>query len=318
MTSYFYHLKFELYSIPNLAAENETPVISEPPEIWLPPATTHIFDDFPSHSRPEPSQRTEYYSSSKASTTTLKSSLVDCSNPQLPAQTLDWVHNPQVASERQWLDRLKGYPKPSLCAAIRQQQSVFKDWRFGQVSIETLDPSAFETTMNNETGKEVGASAAPPLGPSFGGAGTATKAKCVSLKSKHTEVGWGVVHFYREGEETPGLYALETETEAEADAHGEAADEARADDYTTLCIPAVPAYMTPGDFLGFLGERWRNDISHCRMVMTSKMNRYLVLLKFRNNKKAKRWRQEFDGKVFNSMEVSTTMIGFRETGATSY
>lgn len=140
-----------------------------------------------------------------------------------------------------------------------------------------------------------GPAAAPSLGPTFGGAGTATKAKYLPLETKNTEVGWGVVHFYREAEESPGLNIVETQD-------GE--EEAKGDDCSTLCIPAVPAYMSPGDFLGFVGGKWRDDISHCRMVMTSKMNRYLVLLKFREGKRASAWRQEFDGKVFNAMEVS--------------
>jgi BRCA1-associated protein len=38
--------------------------------------------------------------------------------------------------------------------------------------------------------------------------------------------------------------------------------------------------------------------------MTGRMNRYLVLMKFRDGNTARRWRKEWDGKVFNSMEVS--------------
>lgn len=138
-----------------------------------------------------------------------------------------------------------------------------------------------------------GPSAAPDLGPPFSGSGTATKAEFVELEGKNTEVGWGIVHFYREGDETAGL----------ASTHEVAEETENMQDCTTLCIPAVPAYMTPGDFLGFLGERWQNDISHCRMVMTSRMNRYLVLLKFRDSKQAKLWRREYNGKIFNSMGV---------------
>jgi BRCA1-associated protein len=141
-----------------------------------------------------------------------------------------------------------------------------------------------------------GPSAAPLLGPTFGGAGTATKAKFLPLETKNTELGWGVVHFYREGDETPGL--------VEVDHHDSETANLKDDDCTTLCIPAVPAYMSPGDLMGFVGEKWTGDISHCRMVMTSRMNRYLVLLKFRDNFRAKQWRREFDGRVFNTMEVS--------------
>lgn len=140
------------------------------------------------------------------------------------------------------------------------------------------------------------AGAAPELGPTPAGSGTANKAECLPLRTKSTEVGWGIVHFYREGEETPSLDVVD------------GGDVGTGDDYTTLCIPAVPTYMSPGDFLGFIGERWREDIGHCRMVMTSKMNRHLALLKFRDGNRAKMWRAEFDGKVFNTMEVSACKV----------
>lgn len=149
---------------------------------------------------------------------------------------------------------------------------------------------------------KAGSSAAPTLGPSFGGSGAATRAELLPLHTKHTELGWGVVHFYREGEEIAGLDTLDLNDDGTEDGQASGAE---AEDFTTLCIPAVPAYMSPEDILGFLGEQGRENISHCRLVMTSRMNRYLVILKFRDSERAKQWRKEFDGRVFNAMEVST-------------
>ena len=160
------------------------------------------------------------------------------------------------------------------------------------MSIETLDPSRQEIAMSGEaSGSAV--KAAPNLGPTFRGPGTATKAELTWTNTKNTEVGWGVVHFYREAEETGSGDVPNDEQEVEA-----------VEDGATLCIPAVPAYMSPGDFLGFVGERWINDISHCRTVTTAQMNRYLALLRFRDKKRAQEWKNEFDGKVFNTVEVS--------------
>ncbi|KAI8175272.1 RING finger protein ETP1-like protein [Colletotrichum sp. SAR 10_65] len=147
------------------------------------------------------------------------------------------------------------------------------------------------------TAEAASSSAALGVGPTF--AGTSTKAKYVPLETKNTEVGWGVVHFYREEEETPELGLGPSED-----------DGVKEVDCTTLCIPAVPSYLTPGDFLGYVGEKWRNDISHYRMVMTARMNRYLVLLKFRNSERARKWQREFDGKVFNSMEAQVCHVVF--------
>jgi len=160
-----------------------------------------------------------------------------------------------------------------------------------------------------DAGAGSSSAAAHGVGPTFGGVGTATKAKLVPLESKNTEVGWGVVHFYREGDETPSLNvtAAIPATKAKAEGGEEETPAAPAEeDCSTLCIPAVPSYLSPADFLGFVGEKWRDDVSHYRMVMTARMNRYLVLLKFRDGRRAKQWKKEFDGKVFNSMEVRST------------
>jgi BRCA1-associated protein len=131
----------------------------------------------------------------------------------------------------------------------------------------------------------------PAQAPSSGG--LATKGKFIPSDLKDTEIGWGVVHLYRDGQETPGLY----------DEVDSASKDFRAEDCTTLCILAVPSYMTPSDFLGFAGELTREDVSHFRLIRTSRANKYMVLMKFREAKKAREWRKEWNGKAFNSMEV---------------
>lgn len=312
MPSYFYHLKFELYPTENPATAVTS--ASTRKDIWLPPPSASVFDDLPSHPRPHrrtqhPIPRSHSYqlsprataraSSSGESSSATNPNVIDCGAPRGPVQDSGSSSRIELVSERQWLERTKSFPPPSSSAAIRPDTAI-KDWRFGRVSIETLDLRR-GPAMSGETadaGARAGPSAAPTLGPAFGGAGTATKAEFLPLNTKNTEVGWGVVHFYRDGEETPALSSEQAHEEDEEIQAGKVAD------CDTLCIPAVPAYMSPGDFLGFVGERWRDDISHCRMIMTSRMNKYLVLIKFRESSRAKEWRREFDGKVFNTMEVS--------------
>jgi BRCA1-associated protein len=75
------------------------------------------------------------------------------------------------------------------------------------------------------------------------------------------------------------------------------------EDCSVLCILAVPSYLSPADFLGFVGEDTRDQVSHFRMIKTARANRYMVLMKFRDGKKAREWQKEWNGKVFNSMEV---------------
>lgn len=301
MPSYFYHLKFELYPTPEPTVANSKQ--GEGNSVWVPTPNTSIFDDLPSHPhvpRPAHEETSSYQShsfsagapsslSASSSPDSAPDGVIDCGTPRAPVRGSD--RRLETFSERQWLERANSYPPPPSSAALRPQTAV-NDWRFGRVNIETIDPAA--AGMAGEP-SSAGPSAAPTLGPSYGGEGTATKASFIPCETKNTEVGWGVVHFYREGEESTAAGSSQQEDEQEAASSLE--------DCTTLCIPAVPVYMSPSDLLGFVGERWLEDISHCRMVMTSRMNRYLVLLKFRDSRFAKKWKREFDGKVFNSMEV---------------
>ena len=71
----------------------------------------------------------------------------------------------------------------------------------------------------------------------------------------------------------------------------------------TLAILAVPSYMTANDFMGFVGEAAKDQVSHFRMIRTEAANRYMVLLKFRTIEAAKAFHSTFNGKAFNSMEV---------------
>ena len=147
-------------------------------------------------------------------------------------------------------------------------------------------------------------------GVGAGSGGLATKGRFEPTSSEEEELGWGVVRLYRDGEETPGLYddPLHGKGLKSSKAQQRKEDEDipgfKDEDCTTLCILAVPSYLTPSDFLGFVGEQTREVVSHFRMIRTEKSNRYMVLMKFRNGKKAREWRREWNGKAFDSMEVS--------------
>ncbi|KAI9741275.1 MAG: hypothetical protein M1834_002992 [Cirrosporium novae-zelandiae] len=144
--------------------------------------------------------------------------------------------------------------------------------------------------------------------------GPATKGKYVPFESKDVDGGWGIIHLYRDAEETPGLYDDHHRKDAYYNKPGlQSSDSSheiafREDDCTTLCILAVPSYLTPSDFLGFVGEKTRDEVSHFRMIRTARTNRYMVLMKFRSPKKAREWRKEWNGKVFNSMEPETCHV----------
>ncbi|KFA53123.1 hypothetical protein S40293_03164 [Stachybotrys chartarum IBT 40293] len=310
MPSYFYHLKFEIYQTLRPDVQGPDP-FHQSRGLWLPTGNASVFDDLPAHSVrdqrveiPIPSSKAYHQLSAGSANAEVKAdvkagpAVIDC-GPRATVKSKE--KKIEILTERQWLLRTDSFPPPSSAAAIHPQFAV-KDWRFGRVSIETVDLTS-QDNMAGEASKS-GTSAAPTLGPSFAGAGTTTRAAYHSLSAHKTELGWGIVHFYREGEETPALNELPGN-----DGNGEGV-ESSGPDCTTLCIPAVPAYMSPGDFLGFVGEQWRDDISHCRMVMSSRLNRYLVLLKFRDGERAKSYRKAFDGKVFNAMEPEVCHVVF--------
>ncbi|KAI1387430.1 zf-UBP-domain-containing protein [Hypoxylon trugodes] len=308
MPSYYYHIKLEVYptSSPTSQEIGNVSQSSQGP-IWLPRDTSSIFDDLPSHPRAQTifsarhGKGTARRQRNQTSTHQSKSkpSVIDCGAPRPPEAQDD--RNIIRLSERQLRQRTLSYPPPQSNVAINPHTAV-KDWRFGQLRIEGIDVDGYE----NHTSMQGTSAAAAAVGPSMGGAGKATKAKYVPLTtSKNTELGWGIVHLYREEAESPEL-TIPTDSIPEGE---EEQDRAQVD-CTTVCIPAVPSYLSPSDFLGFVGEKWRDKISHYRMVMTGRMNRYLVLMKFRESKQAQLFRREFDGKVFNDIEPEACNVAF--------
>ncbi|SPO04959.1 related to cytoplasmic Zn-finger protein BRAP2 (BRCA1 associated protein) [Cephalotrichum gorgonifer] len=315
MPSYFYHLTFELYPTANPTEREASSIRAAPSSLWSPPRDADIFDILPSH---PPRDKGGAFASHKGKTqphrTTTDekatSSVIDCGSTRRFVPGDDHDQHLQgsagLATENRRRERTKSRP-PSLPSAAICPRTAVQDWRFGRVSIESIDPeeSGRDTDMageNSSNNPNAAAFAALELGPTLGGDGSSTRAECMSLPTKNTEVGWGVVHFYR-GEEMPppGL--------GEA-AGGEDGLRVGEDGCTTLCIPAVPSFILPSEFLGFVGEKWRRDVTHFRMVMTSRMSRYLVLLKFRDGLKAKEWQKEFNGKVFNSMVAEICHVVF--------
>ena len=88
-------------------------------------------------------------------------------------------------------------------------------------------------------------------------------------------------------------------------------------------VLAVPSWMTPSDFLAFVAPA-QEDMSHLRMVRwvscwlqhrvlirkhmlcrDTAPNRSIALIKFRKPESALEFAEAYNGKTFNSMNVST-------------
>lgn len=167
--------------------------------------------------------------------------------------------------------------------------------------------------------------------------GLRTRGKYVPLDQQTADSVWGIVHLYRDSQETSYLAEEDYPSYLKGSAaarqpHDELGgssaprqdlrgaedrslvtlqhqhQQGEEEDCTTLCILAVPSYMSPSDFLGFVGEATMDDVSHFRMIRTARANRYMVLMKFRSGRKAREWQKDWNGKVFNSMEVSWLVV----------
>lgn len=145
-----------------------------------------------------------------------------------------------------------------------------------------------------------------------------TKAAFVSGEET-TNGEQGIVHLYRDAQETPGLYQKDGGLSSIDLWNGSAAakppqsaknNPPRNEDCTLLSILAVPSYLTPKDFLAYIGPDTRNAVSHFRMIRTSRLNRYMVLMKFKDGRFARQWQHDWNGRVFNSMEPETCHVVF--------
>ena len=176
------------------------------------------------------------------------------------------------------------------------------DWRFDRVFIESInmmptraEPGAQHAGAVDKYGARAHLTANE----------TTIKGKFIPSQPFSSDLGSGVVHLYRDRAPSPILNDYYDDTGSEASTNDYGDERSYLDrNGTTLCIIAVPSYMTPSDLLGWIGEDAREDISHLRLVRTARSNKYMALLKFRESEKAKQWQKACNGKLFSTMEVS--------------
>ena len=192
-----------------------------------------------------------------------------------------------------------------------KSEDIPHDWRYDKISVKDVEmqPTLSEEEAGNKAVTPSEATGHIANGLNAGPGPLATKGRYEPLDPQHEELGWGVVRLYRDSEETTGLYDEPEQRKSprngrygsrrSQDVEAPFKDE----DCTTLCILAVPSYLTPSDFLGFVGEKTRDEVSHFRMIRTERGNRYMVLMKFRSGNKAREWRRAWNGKPFDGMEV---------------
>ncbi|KAH8428248.1 putative RING and UBP finger domain protein [Aspergillus melleus] len=334
MPSYFYHLAIELFSRPQSdlrGASFHTVTDPSPTSLSFDSACEALLPFQKRRRHSPPSNRSPHhplFTSGKHRCSPPGSS---SSSDALPLDTASFLsaHRPTTTP-----------PPPSYTRSPTSASELETDLRLDKVSIECIDMIPSEPSTLSSSKRSAGRReprdnnnpVATGIGTDILG-GLRTRGKYVPLDQKTSDSVWGIVHLYRDSQETPYL----TEQEYPSYLKGSAAarqpydevggssaprqdgDRSLAlhqqdeEDCTTLCILAVPSYMSPSDFLGFVGEATMDDVSHFRMIRTARANRYMVLMKFRSGKKARDWQRDWNGKVFNSMEPETCHVVFVDT-----
>ncbi|KAG0025571.1 hypothetical protein BGZ82_009955 [Podila clonocystis] len=107
-----------------------------------------------------------------------------------------------------------------------------------------------------------------------------------------------VVEVHQDGHETT---ISSTELETSNSNEREVSQIIHPDHGTAVCVLAVPTYMSPGDFLNFVGPV-RQSVSHFRIIRDSVPNRFMVLMKFRTSEATAEFYRRYNGKAFSSLD----------------
>lgn len=305
MPFYYYHLEFELYghssSQLSTTRDDELCILKPDCDIFLVNLPSHHFNTSRIAKR-------EYKKHHRSKTVSLESEASKLKYNIPPV--------PRVERRNSYLSRSgssESQRKPySYDRLSRKEEGASEgpeqDWRFDKLFIQSIDMTLLSSGEEGKA-KAKGTSATAHAASNIG---LATKGRYVPLDVKNTNIGWGVVHLYRDGQESyePGSITTRSSGDPLQCKDKTTTLSSDKDQCTTLCILAVPSYMTPSDFLGFVGENTREAVSHFRLIKTERANKYMVLMKFREASKADAWYKAWNGKLFNSMEVLRDISGF--------
>jgi len=298
--SYFFHLKLELYPAPSSSSSKR--IAKHFNCAYTPVAGSDIFGKLPAH---RTSRWTSYQFSKRPETpTSLSSGSEPSQSPHrpTPSEHAD-SHGDNLLLPERSLNRREAAPhSPALAAVKHTNEAAATDWRYDAVTIESIDMEA----MRSAAGGKAGGHAKSSVN------GLHTKAAYLPSDPKTTNVGYGVVHLYRDTEESSYLDDNDAFTRKSLDRSRPSEDAAsfNPEDCTTVCMLAVPSWMMPSDLLGFVGDQAREDVSHFRLIRTGRANKYMVLMKFRSAKKAKEWQKVYNGRLFSAAEPENCHVVF--------
>jgi BRCA1-associated protein len=142
-----------------------------------------------------------------------------------------------------------------------------KDYRFGPIRIDWVDFEDMNKVMNSGTGGKEKDSGASTLTCKVGvgayawyivGPTTATFVPHTLTKSGSTNLPEGTVHIFRESTATPSMQERDASTSTLVGNNSES-------DGVMLGVLAVPAWMTPAEFLAFVAPA-ADGMAHLRII----------------------------------------------------
>ncbi|KAF9966005.1 hypothetical protein BGZ70_003549 [Mortierella alpina] len=126
------------------------------------------------------------------------------------------------------------------------------------------------------------------------------------------EITTGDLHIQSAAEEAK---EASTATSTESTSHvldRDGAQTIHPDQGTAVCVLAVPSYMSPGDFLNFVGPV-RANVSHFRIIRDAVPNRFMVLMKFRTSEATSEFYARYNGRAFSSLEPEICHVVYLKT-----
>ncbi|KAI9659714.1 MAG: hypothetical protein M1831_003612 [Alyxoria varia] len=302
MLPYFFHLAFELRHS-NRASPD--PAKDQVSSIFTPGSNFDLFEgDLPTH---ELCSWASYICSRSPNRHSK-------SNTSIPQQRRLEGFAPNIrtkghSQESPLLPRRQASKEPPKCKQALEGEDTCSDWRYDKLAVQSIDMAP---TGESVSGTHANASREHHAAQ-LSQTGLTVKGRFVPTNPKTTELGTGVVHLYRDPlPSSTDPHDPQTSHKSQIASNPEV-DERKAyvdQDSTTLCILAVPSYMTPADLLGWIGEDAREDISHFRLIKTERTNKYMVLMKFRETSRTKLWQSNWNGKLFNTMEPENCHVVF--------
>ncbi|KAI1304861.1 hypothetical protein EDD11_005063 [Mortierella claussenii] len=312
---HYYHLKLDLYT-DNAIASPHSP-------------QSHATQQGDAQSTLSTSSTTQAHSTSSSSTSSRTSSIATQAN-RLRDVFKPFPHQrhsqaPQSSSS----DLSAGVVEPQkdirLSTAASSTSSPGKssgilashpqDYRFGTIDVASLDDTSLAAakdktpSIKSRTSKKKMTIAAAAATASSG----ATAEASSGTGFHNSEPVQGILRLYKDTNEiTTGDIHIQSAAQIEESSssttiHGRAGSDREGaeiihPDYgTSVCVLAVPSYMSPGDFLNFVGPV-RASVSHFRIIRDAMPNRFMVLMKFRAIEATAEFYKRYNGKAFSSLE----------------